>query len=222
MKTAHLVRTERVAQTHIFSCTRDQGTCVGSRPNGQGHVDDLSLCTHQKSLIRRMFRGTLLESQFSSASPFSPFCSAPLPAQTLLLNTAIVKNHALLRKEVSSLADWPKQRPSTTCRVIRTTRSRARAASVSQRLHSDDHVVCLDLLDFASWEVEKDASIRKQISQGQRRVTLGPQKPKGRHVTNCGRGRLRSPCLAGSLHVFALPSVNCNVLARDDGSPLRA
>ena len=73
----------------FFSCTRDQRTCVGSRPNGQGHVDCLSPRAHQKSLIRHMFRGILLESQFSSPSSFSSFCSIPPPAQTPLLNTSI-------------------------------------------------------------------------------------------------------------------------------------
>ena len=36
-----------------------------------------------------MFHGTLLESQFSSPSPFSSFCSTPLLAQTSLLNASI-------------------------------------------------------------------------------------------------------------------------------------
>ena len=43
VKTAHLVLlAERVAQTQFFSCTLDQRTCVGSRPNSQGNVDRLS------------------------------------------------------------------------------------------------------------------------------------------------------------------------------------
>ena len=61
-----VVRTERVA--HVINA------CVGSRLDGQGHVDCLSPRAHQKSLTRFMCRGTLLESQFSSPSPFSPFC----------------------------------------------------------------------------------------------------------------------------------------------------
>ena len=73
----------------LFSCTRDHRRCVGSRPNGQGRVDCLSPRAHQKSLIRLMFRGTLLESQFSSPSPCSSFCSTPLLAQTPLLNTSM-------------------------------------------------------------------------------------------------------------------------------------
>ena len=73
----------------FFSCTRDQRTCVGSTPNGQGHVDCLSPLAQQKSLIRSMFRGTLLESQFSSPNPFSSFCSTPPPTQTSLLNTGM-------------------------------------------------------------------------------------------------------------------------------------
>ena len=73
----------------FFSCTRDQRTCVGSRPNGQGHVDCLSPCAHQKPLIRLMFRGTLLDSQLSSPSPFSSFCFTPLLAQTPLLNASM-------------------------------------------------------------------------------------------------------------------------------------
>ena len=73
----------------FFSCTRNQRTCVGSRPDGQGHVDCLSPRAHPKSFIRPMFHGTLLESQFSSPSPFSSFCSSQLPAQTSLLNASI-------------------------------------------------------------------------------------------------------------------------------------
>ena len=62
----------------FFSCTRDQPTCSGSRPSGQLHVDCLSPRAHQKPVTRLMFRGTLLESPFSSPSPFSSFCSTPL------------------------------------------------------------------------------------------------------------------------------------------------
>ena len=36
-----------------------------------------------------MFRGAPLKSQFPSPSPFSSFCSTPLPAQTPLLNTSM-------------------------------------------------------------------------------------------------------------------------------------
>ena len=39
--------------------------------------------------FRSMFRGTLLESQFSSPNPFSSFCSTPPPTQTSLLNTGM-------------------------------------------------------------------------------------------------------------------------------------
>ena len=60
-------------------------SCVASRPNGQRHVDCLSPRAHQKLFVRLMFRGTLLESQFSSAS-YSSFCSTPPPTQTSLLN----------------------------------------------------------------------------------------------------------------------------------------
>ena len=45
-------------------------------------MDCLSPRAHQKSLISLMFRGTLLESQFSSRSPLSSFCSTPLLART--------------------------------------------------------------------------------------------------------------------------------------------
>ena len=76
----------------FFSCTRDHRTCVGSRPNGQGHEDCLSPRAHQQSLIRLMCRGTLHESQFSSPDPFSSFCSTPPPAQTSLLFTGMSVN----------------------------------------------------------------------------------------------------------------------------------
>ena len=79
-------RTPRTRDTdaHFFSScahtTHHQRTCVGSKPDSQGHVDCLPPRTNQKSLIRVMFRGTLLESRFSS------FCSTPLPA---LLNASM-------------------------------------------------------------------------------------------------------------------------------------
>ena len=68
-------RTPRTRDTdaHFFSScthtTHHQRTWVGSKPNGQGHVDFLPPRTTQKSLVRVMFRGTLLELRFSS------FCS---------------------------------------------------------------------------------------------------------------------------------------------------
>ena len=103
-------RTHRRAwHRRIFvSCTRDQRTCAGSRPNSQGHVDYLSPRAHQKSLIRLMFRGTSLESQFSSPNPFSSFCSAPPPAQTSLLNTGMSKNPCVTPQGRSPL--WPNGR----------------------------------------------------------------------------------------------------------------
>ena len=81
VKTAHLVR---VTQTHIFLVLRTcdtPSTHVGSRPNGQGHVDCLSPRAHQKSSVRVVFRCALLESQFSSPNQFSSFCSTPPPAK---------------------------------------------------------------------------------------------------------------------------------------------
>ena len=39
-----------------------------------------------------MFRGSLLESQFSSPLPFTSFCSTPLPAQTPLLDMGMRQN----------------------------------------------------------------------------------------------------------------------------------
>ena len=47
---------------------------------------------HQKPLMRLMFRGTLLESQFSSPNPYSSFCCTPPPVQTSLLNTGMSMN----------------------------------------------------------------------------------------------------------------------------------
>ena len=67
---------------HIFSCTRDQRTCVGSRPNAQGHVDYFASRCSSKPLSRRMFRGITLQLQSSSPNPSSSFRSTPLPAKT--------------------------------------------------------------------------------------------------------------------------------------------
>ena len=97
----------RGTDAYFFSCTRDQRTCVGSRLDGQGHVDCLSPRAHQKSLILPVFRGTLHESQFSSAQ----FGLIVLLCTTCTDITAAHGNEyeppASLREEVSSLADWP-------------------------------------------------------------------------------------------------------------------
>ena len=104
----------RDADAHFFSwcahATHHQRTYVGSRLNGQGHVDCLSLRAHQKPLIRLMFRGTLLESQFSSTSPFSSFCSTPLLAH--FLESKNIRNSA--RKSLV----WPPGRAEPLTHIV--------------------------------------------------------------------------------------------------------
>ena len=62
VKTAHLVR---VTQTHIFFvlCTRDShaGHIINAHALAHGHVDCSSPRAHQESLVRLMFRRTLLD-----------------------------------------------------------------------------------------------------------------------------------------------------------------
>ena len=83
----------------------------------------------------------------------------------------------------------------------------------------DDHRVRLDILDFMSREVENDASIMKNIRKAREERHMA-RKSKKEYVWV----RLRSPCLAFSLHVYALPSFNVffHILSRDDGTPRRA
>ena len=55
---------------------------------GNQELDQSCVSSRDRKFTRK-FLGTLLESQFSSLSPFSSFCSAPLLARTSLLNAGM-------------------------------------------------------------------------------------------------------------------------------------
>ena len=83
VKTEHLdVSAEPDTDAHFFSCHAHVTDHQTHRRLAEGYVDCLSPRAHQKSLIRLMFRCTLLESPSSSPNPFSSFCSTPFLTQT--------------------------------------------------------------------------------------------------------------------------------------------
>ena len=82
-------------------------------------VKDMWICfslrAHQKSLIRLMFRGTSLESQFSSPSPFSSFRYTPRLAQTSLLNTGMSRKPCATPQGCLLFGGMAEQRSLTGC-----------------------------------------------------------------------------------------------------------
>ena len=74
---------------------------------GNQELDQSCVSSRDRKFTRK-FRGTLLESQFSSPSPFSSFCSAPLLAQTSLLNAGMSRN--FLRHFARRSLLWPSGR----------------------------------------------------------------------------------------------------------------
>ena len=116
MKTEHLVvRTERMAQTHIFTRvahTLDQGTCVGPRsricglllPACISKVSQSSHVSWNFAWVTILFALTFL---YISLHIFSNIYT-PNPMSTpSQLNSSTSPNPVPLRKEVSSLAAWP-------------------------------------------------------------------------------------------------------------------
>ena len=101
VKTERLVR---VPQTHIFFVRTCAGTLYQRRRVGlRMCLECLSLCAHQKSFVRLMFRRTLLD----VPDPFSSFPFTPPPTQPSLLQTGMsVNTCAPIHGEVYCVAEW--------------------------------------------------------------------------------------------------------------------
>ena len=78
---------------------------------------------------------------------------------------------------------------------------------------------CRDFVDFVSREVEKDASMLKQIRNAREKRHLA-HKSKKEETYRLRAGQAALSCLACPLYVCVF--IVCNVLARDDGTPRRA
>ena len=99
-------RTERVAQTHVFFSRRAHLRHHQRTRWLKRHVDCFNPRASQKSFGHLIFHGTLLESQFSSPSPFCTFLSAlfrPLSDEHCI-SAEFFNKSKLLRH---SLAAWP-------------------------------------------------------------------------------------------------------------------
>ena len=120
---------------------------------GNQELDQSCVSSRDRKFTRK-FRGTLLESQFSSPSPFSSFCSAPLLAQTSLLNAGMSQNLCVISQGglFFGRVTEPSLPPKSAVSTHRSTSLRERTVSTQTSMISRPRWLHLQLQPWRKWD----------------------------------------------------------------------